>query len=91
VSAVANAVTRITSVAGWWARTSRNRPRPSSAPGIRRSVTTTSTGRAASAVTAAAPLSASWTSCPARRRQIARKSRIEASSSTTSTRPMARW
>src|SRR4051812_34981306 len=58
-------------------------PRPSRSPGILRSVSTMSNCLVRSFSSASPPLLAAVTSWPARRRQIARNSRIDCSSSTT--------
>src|SRR5262249_15743297 len=59
------------------------RPSPSSPPGILRSVTTMSIALVCRCSSASAPLCATVTSWPARRRLIPRNSRIDCSSSTT--------
>src|SRR3954452_19063624 len=81
VSVVAKAVPTITWVSGWTRLASARISRPPT-PGMRRSVITTSNSRVARAATPSCPPAAASTRCPARRRKMARNSRIERSSST---------
>ena len=78
----------MTSVSRPLSRICWSRARPSRSPGMRRSVTTTSMSPLVPREESAwVPESATLTSCPCRFRQIAKNSRIERSSSTTSTFP----